>query len=515
MKINKQGLIEATFKWLSNYTLDEAIFKILSIIPNNRRREVLDIIETNQNAYTTASVDILKYLDLPEEYVSRANAHFKTGTFKFNEDLDNLMYREKMSQVKMSDNNNEVQVNKLAEKGFSPPNMIIDKMPSWFIDDFSMAKFPKYFVDILTQDFYICPIQIEDYSYPSSSIISMEIVSAIYRLLTSGTDRKQNYIQYIIRGENNTVLSHELEPDMKLSIHESWSVHCLRNIPMSARRALVNQVLGITDEHIIQELPAEWMLYLAISKYWVDKQQKELQSSCSIYVLLFSMLWHIIDSKIGYYRTLHQFHVKYQKKIEETQHMRKRNDYRPSYPTTATIAEALNTVNLSDCLVAAPFFISHFQFNDKLRVNPKKFNITVVHILAEFQSCLRESLHLNALLGCPYMPTTIANMFNGTFLYNLYVNFNKRNDIEAYINHVLKESPSLLHLFNVLLAKVKPLYTILQYKVIHNKVRKTKFNKKVQAETEQEEPKIIVDEDPSFYDPNNPYSLLSCTTQCN
>ncbi|CAK9809853.1 Protein asteroid [Anthophora plagiata] len=67
----RQCRIEATFTWLSNYTLDKAIIGILSRLTKPVRQKMLDLIEVNINSYTNASAEVLVPLSLPKDYVTR------------------------------------------------------------------------------------------------------------------------------------------------------------------------------------------------------------------------------------------------------------------------------------------------------------------------------------------------------------------------------------------------------------------------------------------------------------
>lgn len=213
--------------------------------------------------------------------------------------------------------------------------------------------------------------------------------------------------------------------------------------------------MGIGQQ--IDEFPINWRLYIATAKYWTDRL-KNVRSDSHIYALLFAMLRHIVDEKIGYYRSINKFETKYKEKLIMLESKKKVKSNDLSYSTQMSITQALNVVEVDDCILLAPFFIENSETSQELYTNRKKFKIQVVHLFALFQNCIIKGFDLNALLGCPYDVTSISNMYNGTLLYNLYINFNKRNNIEDYINCILQSSPTLLQLFNIILIKAKLMF---------------------------------------------------------
>ncbi|XP_043250984.1 protein asteroid-like [Colletes gigas] len=92
---NRQYCIEATLQWLSLfYTLDRAVIGILCRSPKTVRQKILSIIEININGYTNASAEILVPLGFLQEYAARATTHSINRIFKFDGDVNSLMYME-------------------------------------------------------------------------------------------------------------------------------------------------------------------------------------------------------------------------------------------------------------------------------------------------------------------------------------------------------------------------------------------------------------------------------------
>ncbi|XP_076232997.1 single-strand DNA endonuclease protein asteroid [Calliopsis andreniformis] len=512
--------IDAIFTWLSKYTLDNAIIRILSTIPKPARQKLLKIIETNINDYTNASIEILILLGFSKDHVVHSSTHSMTKTFKFDGDMDGITYIKETCEeedIESSENeeDDEIEVaDTFRDLEFTSNNIFINNLPGWFVNEFLMAKYPSYFMDLLVRQLYICPIQVEDYSYPSSIILSLKIIRVIFGLLKSGINSRVNSLTYMIRDENKQLKSYELKTLDDRFHCKLPSLFTLREIPLIIRKQIFDNTLQCSNQ-CINELPPDWVLYIICIKYWIKQQQLHEWRRCYLYSVLICMLLNIIHSKIGKHRNIQYFQSKYNYVIANIQKNRKTNDYKPQYSMNSTLFEALKEVNRDDCIMAAPFFLSHVEMDQKLCANSKKFNRTIVHVFAEFQNCLRHSMNLNTLLGNPYPQIKIANLFNGTFLYNLCNNLKTRHNIEAYINTVFQNSPSLLRLLNILLLKVAPLFGSVFEDNINSqrKSRRRCKSRKPDQETESNTENVSADDNlqkSQFFDPNNRYTLLNC-----
>lgn len=517
----QQRRIDATFNWLRRHSLNQAIIGILSRLQKRQRKHILNIIEMIINGYINASLSVLHILDVPAEHFSRTNMQDTFRTYKFEGDIYNLTYiEEKSNEGNLSDDDNDTDEKEIAaileEKEVISNESLVNNLPQWFINEFKLGRFPSYFIDLIIRKLYVCPTQIENNLYVSSVVASLKIISVIYGLLISGIEGRKTCMEYMTRDENKKIKRYQLEYNDNILGCTLPSLFNLRELPIMIRKGILNTTLGITDDNCM-EIPSNWMLYIATTKYWIDQQQESFKFNCHIYSLLFAMLFNIIDRKIGPYRNLNRFYHKFNKTLENIKYERRRRNYRP-YAIDTTLVNALHEINADDCLIAAPFFISNFEIDQKLYSQPKRFNVTIVHGFAEFQNCLRHSMNLNALLEYPYEQTKVAKLFNGTLLYNLCSNFKRRDNVEIYINSILQNSPSLSHLFNILLLKVKPLfYTALEKEASKCKKQKTKKYEKKESTTQEEDNETETvkacesTSEETFYDVNNSFSILSAT----
>ncbi|XP_076673898.1 protein asteroid-like [Andrena cerasifolii] len=455
-KQNRQYRIEAIFSWLGEYTLDKAVVEILSTVPVYKQQELLNVIETNVDSYTNISGEMIMFqLGFSKEYVDHASVSSAKKSFISDIGINSFVHKVKnMKTSKLKVEETETGTMNIFGKSELVFNeAILNTMPEWFLNDFSEGKYSGYFISLLVQRLYVCPVQVEDHHYPSSNAISLKILSVIFGLLKSEMDDKTATLKYVMRNRNTGIACLELEGTDTVSLSK------LREIPRSVRKEILNDALEVANEPCINELLPEWMLYVACIKYWLEQRELYKYNKCYVYSLLLSMLFNVLDSKIGKHRIQSSFQKIYGQVIEAIKLKKDTNNDKPDYSPTVTISQARDKITFDDCLLAVPFFMHHFEVDDGLYSKPHNFNRSIVHAFAEFQICLDLGMHLNALLGNPYPQTKVANMFNGTLLYNLYGSLSRySDDIEGFINYVFEKSPSLLRLFKTLLFTIKPLF---------------------------------------------------------
>lgn len=309
-----------------------------------------------------------------------------------------------------------------------------------------------------------------------------------------------------MRGKGKNTETKELMCDSE----EFPELQQLRTIPMEQRKSILDKCLGVTNEFLSQ-FPPGWRLYIATLKYWIDEAEAQFRTNCHLYSLIICLFFHIIDRQIGYFRSEKYFSSKLGNDYQTLKNAKRQI---PKIPDPISIYEAFQKITYEDCLMAAPFYIENFEIHKNVLMNPKKFNISIVHAFSLFQNCLRHSSHLNSLLGCPYLPVQISQMFNGTLLYNLYTRLKAHNDLKNYVGTVIfGDSPLLSQLFVSIENALLPVCS----KAFENTVnsarrRKNKRNKPstsgigeiidiadVEDDDEREE---------EYCDPGNRYALL-------
>lgn len=526
----QQRRIAALLNWLKPYTLNSAVAGVLIRIQSEHRRRVLRKMEAIINGYMNASPSMLIALGFSQEYITEVKSRRVDETFKFQGDLNSpeILEETRIDEVSSEsddeededddnddddDNDEEEMIDEFNEADLSTPNILSSLAPPWFIVEYSRGKFPSYFIDMMYRQLYFCPPQIEDYFYPAAHIISLKIIGVIFQLLTSWRKDVDKNLQYVIRDENKRGIRYELEYCKEIFSHKLPSLNDLNTLPDIIRARILTRSLEMPEKLITDNVSPHWRLYLTTIVYWAQQRHEPLVTNCHVYALLCAMLFGIIDQKVGFYRSQHKFTKKFGSQIRMIIENRKSVENKAENRTNTDITHFYESVTTEDCLLAAPFFISNFNPDAKTLANPKAFNVTTVHSFAQFQSCLKHCMDLNALLGFPFVQTKIAEVYNGTLLYNLYNNFKKRNDIEAYMSVVLKDSLSLLKLFKLLSNAIKePLNEVFENKVNQKRKRKNR-NKQKKVDADESMSCSSGDESSDknlrFIDANNRFCMLN------
>ncbi|XP_078047587.1 single-strand DNA endonuclease ASTE1-like isoform X2 [Augochlora pura] len=442
-------IIYQTFTLLSQFTVDEAIAEILIGIPKSMRHRVLDAIESHINYYTC--------INLPEEVlvpliIDKFPEDSTTSAYKFTKDIDSLPFRGKYSEEDLGtiDKNNMIVIrNILLEhtKSQNGNDLIIDRLPRWFVDEVAKAELPSVLVNYILKHTSVLPMQIENLDRPSSSLASLKIVSVTYGLLSSLIDDRRTYMKYVFRDQNMNFVCNALEGTQTVPLL------ILRDLPLSTRKEILDDVLGIKNMKCVDELLPEWKLYIGCIKYWTDQEKLYKSHKCYVYSIIICILYNIVISRVGNHRSIHSFQDAYGSLIELSRNRRQACGNKFKISTNVTIVKARSEIDMKDCLLTAPFFIQHsnVQLGEIFEID-----MSIVHAFAEFQMSLLAAIDLNALLGRPYREPNVANLFNGTFLYNVCKYLQTSNDVDECVNDIFENAPTLLRLFNLLLTKINP-----------------------------------------------------------
>ncbi|XP_031825717.2 protein asteroid-like [Nomia melanderi] len=444
---------ESIFNWLRNHTLEQGITKIMITIPKSERQKCLNIIEENINHYRCLP-PVHEYIMLLDasKYIVNCAGNSTKEAYKFAGDIQSLPYTGseeenfELCRVNKKENHINQLINTLIEhkKANRSNESMIDTLPKWFLEDFRMVKFAGNFLTLIDTRWNLTPIVIDNFQCPSSHLIAFDILKVTFGILTSATDEKRTSLKCVVRDQHGWLMHHDLEAAVTIPLSK------LKDLPLNDRKEILDNALGIRNVKCIDELPSKWKLYVACFKYWTDRAPHYKSNRCYTYPIIFSMLFNIIITKIGQYESLKSLGESYVSLLSAE--IRNISSFQPHYFKHHTIDKAYDKINMLDCLLAAPFFLIH------AKPQPIEFlDRHVLHAFAEFQNCLLLSVELNALLSRPYEEVNIATLYNGPLLYNLYVHFSKRTDLDDYLNGIMNSMP-LLSIFNLLLTTLNFLF---------------------------------------------------------
>ncbi|XP_015123955.1 protein asteroid [Diachasma alloeum] len=505
----QQRRIQTILNWLRNYSLNSAVAAVLKKLRKDRRKRVLYSIELIINGYSTLTTYMLEPLGLTETYTSAIKEN-KTKTFRFQGDLDKLDAMGDEVEAEETEDEDDEEEAEEEEVDDEPDLLAAEKfassVPEWFIKGHLAGDFPTYFINMLTHNLYILTPQIEDFDQPSSHEISIPIITRIFSLLSSSKG-EENVLELLVREGNQFVKRFITVPRAPVPLED------LREVSSVERREIIDEVLRISEEDGLDNCPEGWRLYLGTMIFWMRREVLPERNNIHLNCLVASMLFSIIDDRIGFRRSKKAFERKFSGEFERIGKERRHQKFLiKQEDDDCSLREAVDAVDEEDCIMGAQFFVNHFEMDERLRSLPRRFCVEIVHAFAQFQSCLRHSMHLNALLGYPYIHPRPAELFNGTLLYNLYSNLSKRNDAQVYLQGKLENAPGLLRVFRGVYRIVEDsLGKVKEEKAKNCKRRRNKNTKRVDSEDEflTAESDLESPEKSLFYDPRNPFSILT------
>ncbi|XP_076375575.1 protein asteroid-like [Megalopta genalis] len=378
--------MQQTFTWLSKRTLDEAIAEILSGIPKSMRQRMLDAIELHINYYTC--------INLPEAVlapliIAECPNHYITSAYKFNKDIESLPFRgmypeEDFEMIDKNINNDMIVIRDILIEHTKIQNendLIINRLPRWFVDEIAKAELPSVLMNYIVKHTSILPIQIENLDRPSSSLISLKIVSVTYGLTSSLINDRKTYMKYVFRDQTLNFVCNALEGTKTVPLLT------LRDLPLSTRKEILDDALGIKNMKCIDELLPEWRLYIGCIKYWTDEEKVYKSHICYVYSIIICILYNIIISKVGQHNSINSFQEAYGSLIEISKNRRQACRNKLNISKNVTIDQARSGIDMMDCLLTASFCIT----NSKMQPNEyfnKKVDMSIVHAFSQLKKCV-------------------------------------------------------------------------------------------------------------------------------
>jgi hypothetical protein len=373
--------------------------------------------------------------------------------------------------------------------------------PDWFKDNLRCGNLPRCFINMLVHRIHFSAPQVEDFSLPFSHRISLPVLCVIFGLLTAGNNARELELRYIVHKENSQLQTLVVLPTYgTASLNEFPPLENIPDLPVSIRTSLLYDVMGFdaNDIIILKGFPDDWKIFIISLIYWGRNVSEPSLTVHHIHALLFSVIaLKIVDRHAGYYRSkktfLKQNRSKLKKIVKENEDETGIDTFESANGESTevsennlpcrkdnncgTVTESLTAVSSEDCFRLVETILPYHQMSECLKSKPWLFSVSVVHMFAQFQSCLLHVMYLNALLNLPFIQCRVDNFYSGTLIYNAYLNFKKHSDVENYIQtHILKCAPSVATLYSITVKSVMAFLTNLR--VTQTRKRGNKEKKK-------------------------------------
>lgn len=489
---DQQKRIKSVIVWLQNESVESAIQKVLSRYKARGRKLIADKIHTAIKGYNCTDSTYLQYLEITSvPHKEMAQICFNINCIESediqDDGLDDSESHGSDSEEEISSANENVD----GDLSFNNDEKNSD-IPTIFLEKFRKCLYPPSFMDILVQNKYYCIPQVENDTLDYSHSISSEILSAIQMILRNSGDNLR-----CVARSNNAHVKSVLLPSCDISMP---SLTEIQDLNASSRKHLFLQVLKIDDNLIkncLNFFPQSWHLFIITIKYLVDKSVITLPI---VYALIICKIFlGYVNKHVGPCNSRKAL----EKKLSLFPNIIK-SDKDTNNSIMFTLIDALENINKSDSFICLKKFFSYFHLDIKLKSNYRLYDKNIVHLMAQFQSCLLHLKYLNTLLNFPFSNFIMSDLFNGTFVYNLSSNFMKRSNLDDYMKLLLQDSPTIFNSFELVIEKLKENLHNAPYNAPSKRRKKKKKQKKVDVSDDKQD----FSEGETAFDPNNKYSVL-------
>ncbi|XP_073987310.1 single-strand DNA endonuclease protein asteroid [Rhodnius prolixus] len=517
-----QRRIGGLIRWLKKESFDSALKKILSSLPKNYRQRIRSNINSIITGYSDLSTCLDEYLpcstNLPgtcnkicsqlkelsiahqdmeaNESYSESENNVEEGDEEYLDSLEN-------SQKELSGDEKFGENYQISTKQSSPVSYCNNlETPQWFLERSRRCQMAPQIMTLITLNTYFCVPQVEDCRMPHAGEVGLPILRIIAGLVL-GT----NSLRYWYRLGSSEYRCKIIEPSNCFKLGELPELFALNEVSFDYRKNILLDTLKLERPEFLDSYPEDWRLLLLCLIYWI--KSKDTLIPCHIHAVVFMLIAvNIFQEKIGFFRKTKLFIRKYGAKLKSLEKIRENvavkfdNEIRDK-----SMNQLLSEVTKEDCLLVFQNILSDFSVDCGLKERPRNFSRTLIHCFAELQTILDLGQNLNLLLLQPFKRIIISKFYNGTFLYNVATNLKRQPDIINYLEKLFKKSPIILKLHMFLYTELAQFtnWTVTESRKLCRKRHKKRQGKAPEDSSGLEE---VNEEDNSFYDVNNKFSLL-------
>ncbi|KAG4070084.1 hypothetical protein HA402_013744 [Bradysia odoriphaga] len=474
----QQRRIVGLLRWLQKETVDSAIVKVLSRFEKEKRPWMLRQIDAAMGGYNREDSKAFQYFAL-EAVSSQQPCNSIENSYQISSDMDVDDDEEEIDEFTESetddcddemvgegegdkdedgdgaesveeeqvitDNNEEHQESALpgdTSADFEPPDWILQKVLA--------ADVPRFIIDLLHLKLYVNSPQIENFVLNDSNEIALPILQLIFTLLHY---QEPNHFQYLTRVHRiSNVYSKKIE---SIPLPTAFDPTQSDNIQM------FGEIIENFERkfELISGLPENMRLFVLAMVYMSERNSSvahPFYHSLLLGLLLMSKADEDVQPVTRDPRVLQR---RYGSVLADGGTPKKplKEPVDRSDESMETVADSTGqTITTDDSVHFLRNVLPLFQISDKIREKHTDFSSTIVHTFAEFQAIVFNLNCLNSLLGKPFRPIFVSKSFNGTFLYNMYVNLRDRPNIDHFIrHHVFTDCDRYYHFYTSILTVCK------------------------------------------------------------
>nr|CAH7723360.1 unnamed protein product [Callosobruchus chinensis] len=478
-----QNRIKSVLVWLQNETRESAIRKVLGRYRKERREKILKSINDAIKGYNCFDSMYLKYLG-----ISPSDIKSKDESINLNKlgDIEEPSEPEDDEETQtVSDSDQEI---------IFPDDNGESTIPIVFKENFRKCLYPPCFMDIFFRRKYYCIAQVEEVTANNAYVVSFDIISAIFKILT-GLSEGLSCVGRVGRSVGKM--------DVPAYNSPLPTLEEIENMDCTEKQKVFFNILNLDDtfKDLLNLFPYSWHIYILAIKYATDKSK--LNGPLAYSLIMSKIILSCIDYRTGFIRSAATFMKKYAAKLcvpVETKDV-------PSH--SQDVSDCLNNISTIDSIHCMNSLIHYFQKDQKVASSYKFFDRHLVHSISEFQSILLHLKYLNNLLQRPFHDFSVSDCLNCTFVYNFTANLAKRGSIENYLDSLLCKAPTVLGTVHAVMNAVKQFGTVSTENT--NLLPKKRKKKKKVVTSVADDPSNDESEEEPWVDPNNKFCLLQAS----
>ncbi|KAL0985318.1 hypothetical protein UPYG_G00155410 [Umbra pygmaea] len=246
--------------------------------------------------------------------------------------------------------------------------------PEWMLLPFLQGRLPSCMVDVLLKRRRIMGTQVEDFQMPSGNIISRPLRQVFYGLLLGGRMEGQSsqrspveYVEEYDR-EGTDLTSSMVEAVLPRSA-DQLQLDTLAQMPHVVRLELLLETLGVSQSSL-SGVPPHLRLPVAVTCYWLRHAHPQPDQP-----LLQALLLGLLFGEL--------------RRQRQSQRVRR------------------------------PEKLLFKRLKWQIQKAAKGLDLVVSHAYSQWQSCLRDGIHLNQLLSVPLAEPQYSCLYRGTLVHQL------------------------------------------------------------------------------------------------
>ncbi|KAB0797991.1 hypothetical protein PPYR_08984 [Photinus pyralis] len=480
-----QRSVKSVIKWLQKESYESAMVKVLQKVPSSKRRRIAQRIKRVMRDYMCKNSKLLPDLGIS---LNCDEEEFELDTERILQESENApIVNEECDNCDDDDDEEDQEVEDEVEESDceseSEETEEVNCENDFFRTNYRHCKLPTAFMDMLVANKYFCTPQIESATNTCSHLICVKVISAIDKILRPNAEIR---LKFVARHQSTNLKWYDT-PDCNLELP---SLHDISTLSDGTARAHVFSVLEFRYDNFCTDIPKHWQLYFLAMIYWIKNATPSVTHSHVQSLILCMLVMNELEPKNTVQRVADRQQV---------------ND--------SPLDHFLNEISKTDSAQCCKELKKYFEMEPKMRTSNKYYNKNIVDCFAQFQSSLLHVKYLNALLNRPFADCLISRFYNGTFLYNMCSNLQRRTNIDAYMDTLLKVCPSVLKCFKAIVDMIKRLVASNIITAEAKRRRRKRKNTRRISEASNESVPVQVEsmnsEGVAVMDENNRFSLLN------